>query len=96
MIRASTKHRFPWESAFTGTEVTNDCCPEVAKQQIHISADVAVALEQLYATLHDGKWLCTVAWPLLQEIANFLVSRVNWNNITRQFHLLGYNLYILS
>lgn len=85
--------RFPWESAFTGAEVTNDCCPEVATQQIHISADIAVALEQYYATIDNDKWLCSVGWPLLQDIANFLVSRVNWNNATQHYHLLGYFHY---
>jgi trehalose/maltose hydrolase-like predicted phosphorylase len=29
--------RFPWESAFTGTEVTPDCCPETRDNQQHIT-----------------------------------------------------------
>lgn len=72
--------------------MTNDCCPEVARQQIHISADVAVALEQYFATIHNDKWLCDAGWPLLQDIANFLVSRVNWSNVTKHFHILGGNI----
>lgn len=31
--------RFPWESAFTGTEVTPDCCPETRDNQQHITGN---------------------------------------------------------
>lgn len=41
--------RFPWESAFTGYETTQPCCPEVAKYQHHITADVSFAIRQYLA-----------------------------------------------
>jgi hypothetical protein len=37
--------RFPWESAYTGLDVTPDCCPEVKLYQLHISGDIAFAGE---------------------------------------------------
>ncbi|XP_061397704.1 protein-glucosylgalactosylhydroxylysine glucosidase [Musca vetustissima] len=80
--------RFPWESAFTGTEVTNPCCPEVAKQEIHISADIVIALQGFYETTFDRTWLCSTAWPLACEIATFLVSRTEFNLKTNKYHIL--------
>ena len=56
-------------------------------QEIHISADIAVALQQFYATTYKRDWLCTTAWPLLREIATFLQSRVVWQNETQQYHI---------
>ncbi|XP_013098590.2 protein-glucosylgalactosylhydroxylysine glucosidase [Stomoxys calcitrans] len=79
--------RFPWESAFTGTEVTNPCCPEVAEQEIHISADIAASLEGFYATTFDHQWLCGTAWPLIREIASFLCSRTELNATTGKYHI---------
>uniref|UniRef100_A0A1A9WXQ2 Protein-glucosylgalactosylhydroxylysine glucosidase n=1 Tax=Glossina brevipalpis TaxID=37001 RepID=A0A1A9WXQ2_9MUSC len=79
--------RFPWESAFTGAEVTNPCCPEVAQQQIHISADIGLALLHFYTITHDETWLCERAWLLASEIADFLVSRVTWNSTTDLYHI---------
>ncbi|XP_067623931.1 protein-glucosylgalactosylhydroxylysine glucosidase [Eurosta solidaginis] len=68
--------RFPWESAYTGTDVTNPCCPEISTQEIHISPDIIFALQQHYAVTHSTEWLCRVAWPMGKEVADFLVSRV--------------------
>uniref|UniRef100_A0A1A9V831 Protein-glucosylgalactosylhydroxylysine glucosidase n=1 Tax=Glossina austeni TaxID=7395 RepID=A0A1A9V831_GLOAU len=79
--------RFPWESAFTGVEVTNPCCPEVAQQQIHISADIVLALQHFYAVTHDESWLCGTGWILASEIAEFLISRVTWNTTTDLYHV---------
>lgn len=81
--------RFPWESAFTGIEVTNPCCPQVAKLQIHISADILYAIEQLYASTYNRSWLCGVTWPLIEGIADFLTDRLMWNSTTQQYHIKG-------
>ncbi|XP_073821051.1 protein-glucosylgalactosylhydroxylysine glucosidase [Musca autumnalis] len=79
--------RFPWESAYTGTEVTNPCCPEVAEQEIHISADIVIALQEYYANSFDNKWLCSTTWPLVKEIASFLTNRTEYNSTTNQYHI---------
>ncbi|XP_054742489.1 protein-glucosylgalactosylhydroxylysine glucosidase [Anastrepha obliqua] len=79
--------RFPWESAYTGTEVINPCCPEVAAQEIHISPDILFALRQHYALTHSTEWLCRVAWPIAKEVAEFLVSRVNDDG--QKYHIKG-------
>lgn len=71
------RHRFPWESAFTGTEVTHPCCPEIAQQEIHISPDIMFAMQKHFAQTNDYVWLCEHAWPIAADVAEFLLSRAS-------------------
>ncbi|XP_017115794.1 protein-glucosylgalactosylhydroxylysine glucosidase [Drosophila elegans] len=80
--------RFPWESAYTGTEVTNPCCPEVAQQEIHISADISFALQKFFAQSADKEWACETAWPIASEVAEFLVSRASCEDSQNVCHFL--------
>jgi hypothetical protein len=56
-LDATFKNRFPWESGFTGAEVTPDCCPETSENQQHITADIAYAARQYLALTNDLEWL---------------------------------------
>jgi len=80
--------RFPWESAYTGTEVTNPCCPEVSQQEIHISPDISFALQKFFAQSHDNAWACDTAWPITREVAEFLVSRASCDDSQNVCHFL--------
>ena len=40
-------HRFPWESAYTGAEVTPDLCVACRENQQHITGDIAWAARSL-------------------------------------------------
>nr|XP_016943082.2 protein-glucosylgalactosylhydroxylysine glucosidase [Drosophila suzukii] len=80
--------RFPWESAYTGTEVTNPCCPEVSQQEIHISPDISFALQKFFAQSHDNAWACDTAWPITREVAEFLVSRASCDDSKNECHFL--------
>lgn len=65
---------FPWESASSGVET----CPLFAAtglREDHISGDIAFALWQHWALTRDKLWLQSTAWPMLQGIADFWVSR---------------------
>ena len=42
-INYSKYHRFSWESAYTGLDVTPDCCPEVKLYQLHVTGDIGFA-----------------------------------------------------
>ncbi|KAH8329102.1 hypothetical protein KR074_003860, partial [Drosophila pseudoananassae] len=81
--------RFPWESAYTGTEVTNPCCPEVARQEIHISPDISFALQKFFAQSADFDWTCDKAWPIAAEVAEFLVSRAACEELKEVCHFLA-------
>ncbi|KAH8334571.1 hypothetical protein KR059_011505, partial [Drosophila kikkawai] len=81
--------RFPWESAYTGTEVTNPCCPEVAQQEIHISPDISFAMQKFFAQSEDYVWTCDTAWPIAAEVAEFLVSRATCEERQNLCHFLN-------
>jgi trehalose/maltose hydrolase-like predicted phosphorylase len=80
-------YRYPWESAFTGYEVTPDCCPEVVEYQHHIISDIAFAFRSHLAATRDLNWWknygCDIAW----NTARFWESRVKFNETTRFYDI---------
>ena len=70
---------FPWESDDTGEEA----CPTWALTgafEHHITPDVAFAVWNFYCMNKDRKWLKDKGYPLLKEVAEFCISRVDKNN----------------
>lgn len=74
-------YRYPWESAYTGVEVTQPCCPEVAEFEQHITGCVSFAARQYLATTRDENWLKHGGCSLVSNIADFWESRaiINYN-----------------
>ncbi|XP_028034225.1 protein-glucosylgalactosylhydroxylysine glucosidase [Bombyx mandarina] len=74
-------YRFPWESAYTGVEVTQPCCPEVAKYEQHITACISFAVRQYLATTRNEEWLKHGGCDIVTNIADFWASRavINYN-----------------
>jgi trehalose/maltose hydrolase-like predicted phosphorylase len=70
--------RFPWESALTGSEETPSCC-NTGKYEIHVTADISLAMWQYWLATGDRAWLANQAWPTLSAIADFWVSRSHPN-----------------
>ena len=68
---------FPWESAFTGEEVCNDV--EATFEQ-HINSDIVLAVKQFYQMTGDKQWLRSTGFPILEGVANFWTSRVEYDN----------------
>jgi trehalose/maltose hydrolase-like predicted phosphorylase len=66
---------FPWESAESGQEVT-PVWALTGPFQHHISADVAWSHWQYYRLTQDIEWLKSYGYPILKEVADFWVSRV--------------------
>ncbi|XP_053665201.1 protein-glucosylgalactosylhydroxylysine glucosidase-like [Anopheles marshallii] len=79
--------QFPWESAFTGTEVTPDCCPEVADYQHHITADIVFAARQYFYATGDFSWLRSQGCRLAADTALFWLSRAVYNNATDLYEI---------
>ena len=72
---------FPWESALTGEEV----CPTWAAtglREVHINGDISFALWQFWRATQDDSsgWLEATAWPLLNGIATFWMSKLALDN----------------
>ncbi len=70
---------YPWE----GDEIGNEATPQFAYQnalyEIHVTADVAIAQWQYYLATGDQKWLKDYGYPVIQQTADFWVSRVTLN-----------------
>ena len=66
---------FPWESADDGSEDT-PVWALTGPFQHHISGDVAWAMWRYYQTTNDTAWLRSTGYPVMREVADFFVSRV--------------------
>jgi protein-glucosylgalactosylhydroxylysine glucosidase len=85
-------YRFPWESGFTGREVTPDCCPEVVEYQHHVVADIAFAFRSHLAATNDVEWFKNIGCDMAWNTAKFWESRVTFNDTTRFYeirHVMG-------
>ncbi|XP_019643989.1 PREDICTED: acid trehalase-like protein 1 [Branchiostoma belcheri] len=83
--------RFPWESAFTGVEVTpGDICMECRENQQHITGDIAFAARQYVSATRDLGWLKDEnGWELIMETARFWKSRPTFNQTRGLYDING-------
>ncbi|XP_059096648.1 protein-glucosylgalactosylhydroxylysine glucosidase-like [Tigriopus californicus] len=88
--------RFPWESAFTGAEVTPDICPLCRENQQHITGDIALAARQLISMTLDIDWLTETPYGVnitengaqfILEMAKFWASRPTYNETKGQYEI---------
>ena len=70
---------FSWESAVSGTELA--AAPWGARE-LHISSDIAAAVWAFWVATQDARapWLNSTAWPLLEGIATFWMSKLALDN----------------
>ncbi len=66
---------FPWESDDKGQEAT-PVWALTGPFQHHITADIGWAFWKYYQVTKDKDWLKTRGYPMLKEVADFWVSRV--------------------
>lgn len=69
---------FPWESDDSGEEATPLHALTGPLEQ-HITADVAIAAWNYYCVTRDLQWLRQSGYPLMRDVACFLVSRMERN-----------------
>ncbi|XP_045486467.1 protein-glucosylgalactosylhydroxylysine glucosidase [Pieris rapae] len=81
-ITGNKGYRFPWESAFTGGEVTQPCCPEVAEFEQHVTGCISFAARQYLAVTRDENWLKHGGCSIVTNIAEFWASRAVINYTT--------------
>jgi trehalose/maltose hydrolase-like predicted phosphorylase len=78
---------YPWE----GDEIGNETTPQFAYQnalgEIHVTGDVAVAQWQYYLATGDQKWLKEVGFPVIQQTADFWVSRSTFNSEKNRYDI---------
>lgn len=80
-------YRYPWESAYTGREVTPDCCPEVVEFQHHVISDIAYAFRSHLAATHDMNWWKNVGCDIAYNTAKFWQSRVKFNETSDHYEI---------
>ena len=78
---------YPWES---DPETGKDYTPHFAYgvfREIHVNADIAIAQWQYYLATGDDAWLKQYGWPVIDEVAQFWVSRVNYNKAKDRYEI---------
>jgi protein-glucosylgalactosylhydroxylysine glucosidase len=88
-------YRYPWESGFTGSEVTPDCCPHVVEYQHHIISDIAFAFRSHLAATRDLDWWQKVGCDVAFNTAKFWESRVRYNASTQLYDIRSELNFIL-
>lgn len=69
---------FPWESDDTGEEATPTFALTGAFEQ-HITADIGIAFWNYFRVTRDTVWLKQKGFPVIEQIADFWVSRATEN-----------------
>jgi protein-glucosylgalactosylhydroxylysine glucosidase len=78
---------YPWEAdPETGVDHTPYFAYGVFRE-IHVNADIAIAQWQYYLATGDESWLKTYGWPVIREIAEFWVSRVEFNKAKDRYEI---------
>ena len=82
--------QFPWESAFTGYEMTPLICVPCRDYELHITGDVAFAARQYWAMTRDRKWLLQEGGVnLIVNTATFWVDRAEYNQAQDRYDING-------
>lgn len=81
--------RFPWESAYTGRDVTLAAYPNIVEFEQHITADIGHAVRQHFFATHDLIWLRQVGCELAYGTSQFWESRVTFNSSTNRYDING-------
>jgi hypothetical protein len=67
--------QFPWESSLRFGEESAPAEGTAAAHEHHVSPDVAFAFSQFLHATHDWDWGRENAWPVLEGVAEWVVSR---------------------
>ena len=79
--------QFPWESAYTGIDVTPSTCKDCSDQKDHITGHISFAGRQYISASGDSTWLTelqngtdgTRGVDFLREMGHFWYSRPDYN-----------------
>ena len=96
----SNVFRYPWESAYSGIEVTPDICPACRDNEQHITGDVSFALRSYVALTQDFQWILEQVedeiTPLdfALNMARFWESRPTYNESKGLWEINGLLLFL--
>lgn len=78
---------YPWEADEIGNETTPFFADQNAKYEIHVTGDVALGQWQYYLATGDQKWLKEFGYQVIQQTADFWVSRVTFNKEKNRYEI---------
>lgn len=95
--------RFPWESAYSGEEVTPDICVECRENQQHITGDIAFAARQYISATRDVNWLSEAhtesqyrGVDFIHQMAHFWYTRPTYNIEKDRYEIKGKWIFVRS
>ena len=80
---------FPWESAYSGTEVDPS---RATTTEEHLQGDIAFAFKQYWGATHDLAWLKSHGFAVIEGIATFWASKAVKNAADGSYsipHIMG-------
>jgi trehalose/maltose hydrolase-like predicted phosphorylase len=84
--------KYPWEAdPQNGTEQVLHAAWRLGRNEIHVSADVAIAQWQYWLATHDIGWLREDGWPVIRDVAEFWASRATYDPATGRYHIAHVN-----
>jgi trehalose/maltose hydrolase-like predicted phosphorylase len=96
----SKGYHYSWESAFTGSEVSQEAvtCSECAWRKFHVTGAVAWAIRQYYSATMDDEYSTSLFYfgcDLSREIARFFADRAVYNPKVGRYDILSMIIFIL-
>jgi protein-glucosylgalactosylhydroxylysine glucosidase len=80
---------YPWESdPEKGIDVTPAFAGAFGEREIHVNGDAAIAQWQYYLATGDLEWLRQYGNPVIREVADFWISRSNYNAQKDRYEIL--------
>jgi len=80
---------YPWEAdPWSGKDVTPAFAVQNADREIHVNGAVALAQWLYYLATGDGAWLRERAFPVIQAVADFWVSRATFDAAKHRYEIL--------
>ena len=96
----SSYFRYPWESAFSGREVTPpNTCEGCRERQIHTSAAASFAIRQYYSATRDRDIHTNSDYnscDVTREIAKFYANRAVYNSAYGRYDITGIPIHALE
>ena len=89
-------YHYPWESAYTGFEVSPEKCPsndtDCLKKRLFTTTGVALAIRYYISMTRDRDFMINTIYQgcdMSREVTKFLASQLTFNEELKRFELLG-------
>jgi len=95
-LYGASGYHFPWESAFSGNDVSPNTCeagqPDCHWKKLFVSAAVSWGIRQYYSATRDRDYMINTDYmgcDITREIARFLAERAIYNPKTARYDMFS-------